>query len=50
MLTRLAGWLLVAFAGWYLLTNPAGAAGVVLGILGGLQHAASSLSQFASHL
>ena len=50
MLTRLAGWALVAFLAYYLLTNPDGAAGVVTGILNGLQHAAAALSQFASHL
>ena len=49
MITRIAGWALVAFLAYYLLTNPDGAAGVVLGILGGLQHAAAALSQFASH-
>jgi hypothetical protein len=36
MLTKLAGWLAVAFAVWYLLTDPGGAAGVVSGILGWL--------------
>ncbi len=50
MLTKIAGWLAIAFAAWYLLTDPAGAAGVVLGILRGLHSAASSLSTFASHL
>ena len=49
MLTRIAGWALVAFLAYYLLTNPDGAAGVVQGILHGLGSAASSLSQFASH-
>jgi hypothetical protein len=49
-MTRALGWLLLAFAAWYLLTNPDGAAGVVLGILHGLHEAASSLSSFASHL
>ena len=50
MFTRIIGWLAVAFAVWYLLTDPDGAAGVVLGILGALRDAAASLSQFASHL
>jgi hypothetical protein len=50
MLTRIAGWALVAFAIYYLVTDPAGAAGVVQGILGWLQHAASSLSSFATQL
>jgi hypothetical protein len=47
-MTRIIGWLLAAFAVWYLLTSPASAAGVVLGILHGLHQAASSLSQFAN--
>ncbi len=50
MITKLAGWALIAFAAWYMLTDPAGAAGVVLGILHGLRSAASSLSTFARHL
>ncbi|HTX85623.1 MAG TPA: hypothetical protein VME44_25845 [Streptosporangiaceae bacterium] len=49
-MTRILGWLLVAFAAYFLLTNPDGAAAFVHGILGWLQHAASSLSTFASHL
>ena len=49
MFTKIIGWLAVAFAVWYLLTDPDGAAGVVLGILHGLQAAASSLSRFANH-
>ena len=49
MITKIAGWAAVGFAAWYLLTNPDGAAGVVLGILHGLQAAASSLSRFANH-
>jgi hypothetical protein len=49
MLTKIAGWALIAFAAYYLATDPAGAAGAVLGILHGLRSAASSLSQFASH-
>lgn len=50
MLTKIIGWLLVAFVAYYLLTNPDGAAGLVRVVLGWLQHAASSLSSFASHL
>ena len=39
-----------AFAIYFLVTNPDGAAGRVHGALGQLLHAASSLSSFASHL
>jgi len=46
MLPRIVGWLAAAFAVWYLLSNPDGAAGIVLGMLHGLQHLAHSLSQF----
>jgi hypothetical protein len=49
MLTRLAGWALIAFAAYFLLTNPDGAAAFVHSLLDGLQHAASSMSSFASH-
>ncbi len=49
-MTRIIGWALLIFAVWYLLTDPDGAAGLVHGILDGLQHAASSLSAFVSHL
>lgn len=50
MLTKIAGWALIAFAAYYLATDPAGAAGVVVGVLHGLRSAAGSLSSFASHL
>jgi hypothetical protein len=50
MMTRLAQLAAVAFAAYFLLTNPAGAAAFVHGILGWLQHAAGALSSFASHL
>ena len=50
MLTSIIGWALVAFAVYFLLTDPAGAAGVVHSGLDGLQHAGNQLSQFASHL
>jgi hypothetical protein len=50
MLTRIAGWALIAFAAYFLFTNPDGAAALVHGGLGWLQHAASSLASFASHL
>ena len=48
-MTRVLGWLAVAFGLWYLLTNPDGAASVALGILHGLQSAAEALSKFANH-
>lgn len=50
MLPKIIGWLLVAFAAYYLLTSPDGAAGLVRVVLGGLQHFASSLSSFVSDL
>jgi len=50
MLTSIIGWALVAFAVYFLLTDPAGAASVVHSALDGLQHAGNQLSQFASHL
>ena len=50
MLTRIIGWALVAFAVYFLLSDPAGAAGVAHSALDGLHHAASQLSQFASQL
>jgi hypothetical protein len=49
-MTRIIGWLLVAFAAYYLFTNPDGAAALVHGILNWLEHFASSLSSFAGHL
>lgn len=50
MLTRIIGWLLVAFVVYYLLTDPAGAAGLVHRLLDDLRSAGNSLSQFASNL
>jgi len=49
VIARIAGWAAAAFAAWYLLTDPYGAASVVLGILHGLGSAANSLSWFANH-
>jgi S-DNA-T family DNA segregation ATPase FtsK/SpoIIIE len=49
VLTRIAGWALIAFAAYVLLTNPDGAAAFVVGIFGWRQHA-GSLSSFASDL
>jgi hypothetical protein len=50
MLTRIIGWALVAFAVYFLLTDPAGAAGVAHSALDGLRHAANQLSQFGRQL
>jgi len=50
VITKIAGWALVAFAIYYLATDPDGAAGFVESVLHGLQHAGNSLSQFANHL
>jgi hypothetical protein len=49
-MTKLLGWALAAFAVYYLLTNPDGAASFALHILDGLRSAANALSTFASHL
>jgi hypothetical protein len=50
MLNRIIGWALVAFIVFYLLTNPAGAAGVVHSALDGLRHAGDSLARFFNQL
>jgi hypothetical protein len=47
---RLAGWALIGFAVYFLLTDPGGAAAFVHGALGGLRSAASSLASFVSKL
>jgi hypothetical protein len=47
---QLAGWALVAFAVFYLLTDPSGAAGFAHGLLDGLRSAGHSLSSFVSNL
>ena len=44
MLTKIAGWALIAFAVYYLVTDPAGAAGVVLGVVHGRPPAPSHRS------
>lgn len=49
-MTRIIGWALVAFAAYFLLTNPDGAAGFVHGLLDGLRQAANALSSFATRL
>jgi len=50
MQIKIIGWLLVALAAYYLLTNPDGAAGLVRVVIGWLQHVASSLSSFINDL
>jgi len=49
-MSKVLGWLIAAFAVYYLLTNPEGAAAFVLHILDGLRHAGNSLSSFVGHL
>lgn len=49
-MTRVLGWLLLAFAVYYLLTQPDGAAGFVHHVLDDLRSLGNSLSQFVSHL
>jgi hypothetical protein len=43
-------WGAIAFALWYVLNQPSGAATVIHGALGGLSNAAGSLSQFVNQL
>jgi len=45
---RIVLWALVAFAVWWVVEDPASAAGLVHAIGRALSHAASSLSAFAS--
>ena len=45
---RIALWALVAFGVWWVIQDPASAAGLVHGIGQALTHAASSLSAFAT--
>jgi hypothetical protein len=47
---KYAKWGAIAFALWYVLTRPAGAANMIHGALGGLSDAAGSLSQFMNQL
>jgi hypothetical protein len=47
---KYAKWGAIAFALWYLLSSPAGAANMIHGALGGLSDAAGSLSQFMNQL
>ncbi|HZB30272.1 MAG TPA: hypothetical protein VE465_08900 [Streptosporangiaceae bacterium] len=47
---KYAKWGAIAFALWYVLTRPAGAANMIHGALGELSDAAGSLSQFMNHL
>jgi hypothetical protein len=50
MLTKIIGWVLVAFVAYYLLTNPDGAARLIHVLLGWLEQAGKSLSSFLSDL
>jgi hypothetical protein len=50
MLPRIIGWVLVAFAVYYVVTNPDGAAGFVHSILDDLRNAGDSLSRFINQL
>jgi hypothetical protein len=50
MLKKVLAWGAVAFAIYYLATDPHGAAGLVTGVLNGLKTAAHSLSMFLSHI
>jgi hypothetical protein len=50
MLSRIIGWVLVAFVVYYLVTNPDGAAAVVHSILDDLRHAGDSLARFINQL
>jgi len=50
MLRAVAGWALIAFLAYYLITDPIGAAGFIHSLLGGLQSAGNKLSMFANHL
>jgi hypothetical protein len=50
MLARIIGWVLVAFAVYYLVTNPDGAAGFVHSVLDDLRQAGDSLSKFINRL
>jgi hypothetical protein len=50
MMRTIAGWGLVVFCVFYLLTDPGGAAGFVHGPLDGLRSAGQSLSHFVSSL
>jgi hypothetical protein len=50
MITKLAGWAVIAFIAFYVLSDPAGAAHTVGGLLGDLEGAGHSLATFANHL
>ena len=49
-MTKLAGWAVIAFIVYYVLSDPGGAAGTVHGLLGDLKGAGNSLASFANHL
>lgn len=50
MITKILGWAVVIFVAFYLFTDPAGAAGAVHGLLGGLKGAGNSLATFVNSL
>lgn len=50
MIRRIAIWAAVAFAAYYLITDPSGASHAVHGALHGLRSAGTSLSRFVSGL
>lgn len=47
---KLTRWALLAFAAFYLITNPTGAAGAVHQAANTLTHVGNSLSRFVNHL
>lgn len=49
-LRRIAGWALVIFLAYFLITRPAGAATAVHHIFNGLKSAGSSLATFVNNL
>lgn len=50
MLKKIAGWAVVIFLGFYLVTQPVGAASTVHGVIGDLEGFANSLAVFVNHL
>jgi len=50
VITRILGWAVIAFIVFYVLSDPAGAASTVQGLLGDLKGAGNSLASFANHL
>lgn len=50
MLKRILGWLALAYAIYYLATDPQGAAAVVTGALHWVKDAGHALSEFLTHI